>query len=81
MPDVTFTEGVQPLICCTQVIKHLDIPTWAVYVSSFFTFGVGVLGISYGALSSSWEAREGSSLGVDELKKNLSRTLDRSQPK
>jgi hypothetical protein len=58
----------------------LDIPTWAVYLSSFLTFGVGVLGISYGALSSSWEAREGSYLGIDEFKKNLPQALDRSRP-
>lgn len=66
---------------CSQVVKHLDIPTWAVYISSFFTFGVGVLGISYGMLSSSWEASEGSSLGIDEFKKNLPRALDRDRTK
>jgi len=60
-----------------QVIKHLDIPVWAVYLESFFTFGVGVLGISYGSISASWTAAEGSLLGIEEFKKNLPVALDR----
>lgn len=60
-----------------QVVKHLDIPTYAVYLASFCTFGVGILGISYGAISSSWTAAEGSRLGIEEFKRNLPVAIDR----
>jgi hypothetical protein len=64
-----------------QVVQHLEIPTWAVYIASVFTFGAGLLGISYGALSASWSTAEGSMLGVDEFKKNLPFALDRMRGK
>ena len=60
-----------------QVVQHWEIPTWGVYIASFLTFGVGVLGISYGAISASWTAQEGSALGLEEFKKNLPFALDR----
>lgn len=38
-----------------------DFPMWIVYVSQNLTFGGGLLGISYGILSTSWDpSREGS---------------------
>lgn len=60
-----------------QVVQHLEIPTWGVYIASFLTFGVGVLGISYGALSASWTAKEGSLLGMEEFKANLPFALEK----
>ena len=60
-----------------QVVQHLDIPTYAVYLASFCTFGVGILGISYGAISASWSAAEGSKLGIQEFKQNLPIAMER----
>ncbi len=55
-----------------QVVKGLQIPTFVVYIASFFTFGAGLAGITYGILSSSWDpAREGSTAGLEEFKENL----------
>ncbi|BDA48155.1 probable protein PAM68, chloroplastic at C-terminar half [Coccomyxa sp. Obi] len=74
----TFTGFLSlPLFYYLKVVKHLDIPTYAVYLASFCTFGVGILGISYGAISSSWTAAEGSRLGIEEFKKNLPIAIDR----
>ena len=64
-----------------QVKQHWEIPTWGVYISSFLTFGIGVLGISYGAISASWTQQEGSALGVEEFKKNLPFVLDKMRGK
>ena len=60
-----------------QVVQNWDIPTYAVYLASFCTFGVGILGISYGAISSSWSAAEGSKLGIEQFKQNLPIAMDR----
>jgi len=60
-----------------QVVQHWEIPVWGVYIASFLTFGIGVLGISYGVISASWTAQEGSALGIQEFKKNLPFALDR----
>lgn len=74
----TFTGFLSlPLFYYLKVVQHLDIPTYAVYLASFCTFGVGILGISYGAISSSWTAAEGSRLGIKEFKRNLPVAIDR----
>lgn len=39
-------------------------------------FILGLLGITYGILSSSWDKEEGSMLGIDEFKTNLQRVKD-----
>ena len=39
-------------------------------------FIIGLLGITYGILSSSWEEEDGSLLGLEEFKTNLSRIQD-----
>ncbi|EIE18568.1 hypothetical protein COCSUDRAFT_9085, partial [Coccomyxa subellipsoidea C-169] len=68
----TFTGFLSlPLFYYLKVVQHWDIPTYAVYLASFCTFGVGILGISYGAISSSWSAAEGSKLGIEQFKQNL----------
>lgn len=47
-----------------QVVQKVEYPFWIVYLASGFTFGGGLLGITYGVLSTSWDARrEGSWLG------------------
>ena len=55
------------------VSQHLlKVPTVAVLLVSMGCFGLGVLGLSYGALSASWdEDRVGSWFGFQEFTKNF----------
>jgi len=51
-----------------QVVQKIEYPIWVVYVTQALMFGGGLLGISYGILSTSWDPRrEGSALGWTEL--------------
>ncbi|MEB3213543.1 MAG: PAM68 family protein [Leptolyngbyaceae bacterium] len=51
-----------------------EIPPTAVLFVSLGFFGLGVVGLSYGALSTSWdESSPGSLIGLDEFKINLGR--------
>ncbi|GFH14894.1 uncharacterized protein HaLaN_11028 [Haematococcus lacustris] len=57
-----------------------DFPLWPAYLSQGITFGGGLLGITYGALSASWDPlRDGSTLGWSEFKVNLPIFLSRKQ--
>ncbi|ACK70104.1 conserved hypothetical protein [Gloeothece citriformis PCC 7424] len=57
--------------------KWLEIPTYAVLFVSLGLFGLGVLGLSYGIFSTSWdEQRVGGWWGVQELQVNFGRTID-----
>ena len=53
----------------------IELPPIAVLLVSLGFFGLGVLGLSYGALSTSWEEGpdDGSLLGIDEFKINFGR--------
>ena len=55
------------------VSKHIvDLPTSAVVLLSMLFLGIGVVGLSYGAISASWdEGRVGSWWGGEEFKKNF----------
>ncbi|MEI6329997.1 MAG: PAM68 family protein [Pseudanabaena sp.] len=55
------------------VSKHIvDLPTSAVVLLSMLFLGIGVVGLSYGAISASWdEGRVGSWWGADEFKTNF----------
>jgi hypothetical protein len=55
------------------VSKHiLDLPTSAVVLLSMLFLGLGVVGLSYGAISASWdEERVGSWWGGEEFKVNF----------
>ena len=55
------------------VSRHLiDLPTYAVVLVSMLFLGLGVVGLSYGAISASWdEGRVGSWWGNEEFKKNF----------
>ncbi|WP_084782582.1 PAM68 family protein [Leptolyngbya sp. O-77] len=58
------------------VSQHLmDLPTSAVLLVSLGFFGLGVLGLSYGLFSASWEDEPGSLLGTSEFRTNLGRTI------
>ncbi|PSF35264.1 DUF3464 domain-containing protein [Aphanothece hegewaldii CCALA 016] len=53
------------------------IPNYAVFAVSLGLFGLGVLGLSYGIFSTSWEENNtGSWLGWEEFKINFGRTLE-----
>ena len=50
-----------------------DIPPGATLVGSGFFFVLGLVGLSFGVLSSSWDPESGSILGLENLKPNLKR--------
>jgi hypothetical protein len=60
------------------VSQHLfKLPTIVVFLVSLGFFGLGVLGLSYGALSASWdEDRLGSWLGWSEFRLNFGRAVE-----
>lgn len=51
----------------------LDIPPGATLVASGGCFLLGLLGLSYGVLSASWEPQPGSLLGLEQLAVNVGR--------
>jgi Photosynthesis affected mutant 68 len=60
------------------VVSHglFDIPPYVVLLSTMGCFGLGVLGLSYGVFSSSWdEDVAGSWLGTEEVGINFQRTI------
>ena len=55
----------------------VQLPPYLAFAVSFGFLGLGVLGLSYGLFSASWdEERTGSTLGGDEFKLNFQRTRD-----
>jgi hypothetical protein len=61
------------------ILSHhwLELPNVAVLLVSMGFLGLGVLGLSYGVFSASWdEDRLGSPLGFQEFKLNLGRTIE-----
>ena len=65
------------IISYLVVSQHLlNLPTIAVLLVSLGFFGLGVVGLSYGALSASWdEDRVGDWLGISEFRTNFGRTV------
>ena len=56
--------------------KIMELPNVAVLFTSLGCFGLGVLGLSYGVLSASWEEEEpGTLLGLPEFRVNVQRFL------
>jgi len=75
---VFFGFTLFPLFYYLKTSQGVDIPVWAVYLVQTMIFGGGLLGISYGILSSSWDPqREGSRLGWNEFQANLPIVLQR----
>lgn len=63
-----------------QVVQKIEYPLWVVYVTQAMMFGGGLLGITYGILSTSWDPkRDGSALGWTELQANLPILLNRNK--
>lgn len=71
-----------PLFYWIKIKEGIDLPTWVVYIVQTLTFGGGLAGITYGAMSASWDPRrEGSLLGWTEFQANLPLLLDRFRRK
>jgi hypothetical protein len=61
------------LLVSRQIV---DIPPGATLTASGGCFLLGVIGLSYGVLSASWEEKPGSLLGSEQLGVNISRLRD-----
>lgn len=71
--------GILSLVGSYFVVTRewFPLPNVAALLVSLGFFGLGVLGVSYGALSASWdEDDEGSKLGFQEFKTNLGRMIE-----
>ncbi|NJN21422.1 MAG: DUF3464 family protein [Leptolyngbya sp. RL_3_1] len=57
------------------LVRHIaELPNVAVFLTTLGCFGLGVLGLSYGALSASWdEQAPGELLGIQEFRDNFGR--------
>lgn len=72
--------ALYPLFYYLRVVQDIEYPLWIVYIAQVLTFGGGLLGITYGAMSASWDpAREGSALGWTELQANLAILLNKNK--
>lgn len=54
----------------------VDLPPVAVLLVTMGCFGLGVLGLTYGVLSASWDSEPGSLVGLSEFKLNFGRVLE-----
>jgi hypothetical protein len=71
--------GMSSFFIFYWIVSHdwLEIPTYAVAGVSFGLFGLGVLGLSYGIFSASWdENRVGGWWGWQEFTANWGRTIN-----
>ena len=74
--------GFFPLFYYLKVVRDVAVPTWVVYIVTGFFFGGSLLGISYGALSTSpVEGGSGGVLGVDTFRRNFDGLLGDKKPK
>lgn len=85
MARIGFFSGTPTLLGILSLVgsyfvvtrEWFPLPSVAALLVSLGFFGLGVLGVTYGALSASWdEDDEGSKLGVKEFKTNLGRMLE-----
>jgi hypothetical protein len=54
----------------------VELPPIAVLLVTMGCFGLGVLGLTYGVLSASWDSEPGSLVGLSEFKLNFGRVMD-----
>ncbi|AFY39608.1 hypothetical protein Lepto7376_3401 [[Leptolyngbya] sp. PCC 7376] len=70
--------GISSFVISYYIVINeiIELPSVAVLLVSLGFFGLGVIGLSYGLLSTSWdEERTGSLLGSDEFTLNLGRMV------
>lgn len=67
--------GISSFVVSYVAVSHgVELPNTAVLLVSLGCFGLGVLGLSYGVLSASWdETTPGGLLGVDQFRVNFGR--------
>jgi hypothetical protein len=67
--------GMLTFVISYLVIKQggIKLPNSAVLLVSLAFFGLGVLGLSYGILSASWDEEPGSVFGAEQVGKNFNR--------
>lgn len=70
--------GVGVFFLAYYLLSHqiLELPTVAVLLVTMGCFGLGVLGLTYGVLSASWDEAPGSLIGLSEFKLNFGRALE-----
>ncbi len=81
---ITFTTGIPTLSGMGVFIGSYfliskgiaEISPTVTLVSSAMCFLVGLLGLSYGILSASWDLNPGSFLGLENIKPNINRMKD-----
>lgn len=63
-----------------KVVQKVEYPMWLAYLGSSLLFGGGLLGITYGILSTSWDPRrEGSFWGWTEVQANIALLMERGK--
>jgi hypothetical protein len=67
--------GISSFVVSYVAVSHgVELPNTAVLLVSLGLFGLGVLGLSYGVLSSSWdETTPGGLIGFDQFRLNFGR--------
>lgn len=73
---VPTASGVLTFVVSYYLVVNqvVELPSYFVLLVTLGCFGLGVVGLTYGVLSASWdEDRPGSWLGLDEFKLNFSR--------
>lgn len=71
----TFLGVATFFVSYALIVKgNVELPSYAVLLATLGCFGLGVVGLTYGVLSASWdEDRPGHWLGLDEFKVNFGR--------
>ncbi len=85
---IVFTTGIPTLLgmgvfilSYFLIIKGItDVPPSLTLTSSAVCFLVGLLGLSYGILSASWEDIPGSILGLENIRPNISKLRSAFKP-
>ena len=68
--------GIFFLAYYLQSRQLVELPPVAVLLVTMGCFGLGVLGLTYGVLSASWDTEPGSLVGLSEFKLNFGRVMD-----
>ncbi len=85
---IVFTTGIPTLLgmgvfilSYFLIIKGItDVPPSVTLTSSAICFLVGLLGLSYGILSASWEDSSGSILGLENIRPNIKKLKSAFRP-
>ena len=73
---VALGVGIFFLSYYLQSRQIVELPPVAVLLVTMGCFGLGVLGLTYGVLSASWDSEPGSLVGLSEFKLNFGRVME-----